>query len=112
MKSLDRRLGDLERRIPKPTDGDEVLVYLPANGRDDRPPGRYGNVVIYDPAAEAAKALEVATILEACGALDHDPRGALIREALAEARGQQGDCLQGPAEAAGRVERPVPLPPD
>lgn len=91
MKSLDRRLGDLEKRAPKPPAGDDVLIYIPVNGRDGQTPGRVGRVVFYDPAEALAKSVEVAEILESVGALDHDPRGPAIREALAEARGELGD---------------------
>lgn len=93
MKNLEKRLGDLERRMPKPPAGGGVLVYLPTNERDGRPPGRYGNVVIYDPEETARMAIAVAEILEECGALDICEGGPAVKAALAEARSELGGAV-------------------
>ena len=50
MKSLEKRLSDMERAAEVADAGvrgePETIIVLPDNGRGDVQPGRYGNVVI------------------------------------------------------------------
>lgn len=47
---LRARVDRLAGRIRRPEDAPSAVLYIPDNGRGDAPPGRYGAIVIYDPA--------------------------------------------------------------